>query len=299
MLPVVSCTLLESAIDYVTCTYSGSERSLEVMRGRASSWLNEREREGFRRKPWNGLGYSGSIADGITVGYRDGSMLIRLSGKMASKRGPVALTWATNVARLDIQATFQDIDLDRDWARLIRSHMSQRPGVDVGVPQVKLVTMEPRGSTVYVGSRVSHRMMRVYDKYEESEHAYPPGSWRVEMEYKQDVARRVTSHLAGRSYSPSCIVETLLGEADHHAMVLPIPFPDLRWRPIVVNVPTDDERRIEWLRSSIRPMVERMLETTDLDTLTNALGLPLYPNYSAGGPLETDIDGRHVPDIIG
>lgn len=299
MLPNANLRVLESAIDYCTCTYSGSDKFLEVMKARALAWMKERELEGFRRKPWGMEGYNGQAIDGLSVGHRDHSTIIRLSGLMAKRHAAVALTWATNVTRLDLQVTLQDDDLEREWARAINNHMQTLPGTAIGYPQVSLTTNQPKGSTVYVGARISHRFFRCYDKTAESDNVYPPGCWRFEMEYKQDVARSALRGLASQSYSAAAVMNVLQNEMMAHQMRLPAAPLAHNWRPTVIQQPTDDQKRIEWLRRSIRPMLDRMLETLPIDTITDALGLPLYPTFNEGGPIGDEDATRDVPPLIG
>jgi hypothetical protein len=142
-------------------------------------------------------------------------------------------------------------------------------------------------------------MMRVYDKWAETDGAYPPGSWRWEMEYKQDVAGKAARALAHSTFGPRAIVACLQGECERYGFDFPsLPLGD-NWRPIAVKLPSDDERRLEWIRTSVRPTIIRMLETYDIDTITTALQLPLYPKYSEGGPIEDDEELPPLPALIG
>lgn len=279
--------LLESRIDWLTCTVKPGKK-LSVLASRAEAVMSIREKEGYTRKPFRSPFYQGESIDGCTWGTRDQDAMLRLSGEMAGRFAPTAITFADNVSRLDVQITARDEDINRNWARKIDDALAANPLVQGRQIETRLYTRRPEGITSYVGSPRSERLLRCYDKYAESEHEYPLGSWRWEIEYKHERASNVAKRLQTLSFTPQAVLD-LVGKAyGSYGIVIPIEFVPTGWRDKGVKHKTDDERRLDWLRSSIGPMVERMRESTPTGILLTALRFQ--------DVLDT-LEGRDTPSI--
>lgn len=262
--------LLESRIDWLTCTVKPGKK-LGVLASRANAIMSIREKEGFTRKAFRSPFYQGESIDGCTWGTRDQDAMLRLSGEMAGRYAPTAITFADNVSRLDVQITARDEDINRNWARMIDDALASHPLVQGHQIETRLYTRRPEGITSYIGSPRSDRLLRCYDKYSESEHEYPMGSWRWEVEYKHERANNVAKRLQTMAFSPQAVLD-LVGKAyGTYGHDVPIQFVPTGWRDKGVKHRTDDQRRLEWLRTSVGPMVERMRESTPTGTLLVAL----------------------------
>ena len=276
-----SLEILEARIDWVTATVKPGSK-LATLNGRAKTWMEMRKCEGFRIRPWHWMGYDGETVDGCTFGTRETDGIIRLSGEVAAKRGPVALTWCDNCSRLDICVTIRDNDLGRNWAEIVSMDAKRDARVLAGMTETRLIQTTPVGTTAYIGSRKSDKYMRCYDKTAESKGAYPLGSWRYEIEYKKERANVVARSLQTDAYRPSKILQLVKAAYLNYGHGMPCAGLPEFYADRVIKFETDDERRLAWLRSSIRPMIERMREGTNTDVLLSAIGFADILNVDTG-----------------
>lgn len=262
--------LLESRIDWLTATVKPGKK-LGVLASRADAIMSIREKEGYKRRPFRSPFYAGESIDGCTWGVREQDAMLRLSGELAGRFAPTAITFADNVSRIDVQITARDEDICRDWARRLDDHMATTPLVQGKQIETRLYTRRPEGITAYIGSPRSERLLRCYDKYAESEHEYPIGSWRWEVEYKHARADVVARRLQSFAFSPQSVLDQVAKAFGAYAFDLPLHFVPTGWKDKRIKHTTDDERRLAWLRTSIGPMIERMRESTPTGILLQAL----------------------------
>lgn len=264
--------VLEARIDWLTCTVKAGQQ-LGVLNSRATAIMSIREREGFKKRPWNYLGYTGETIDGCTWGTRKSDGLLRLSGDMAARYAPTAIVFADNISRLDVQVTLVDQNLRMNWARWVDNQIGLWPRVQSGELETRLIEKRPVGTTSYIGSRSSDRMLRCYDKHAESEGEYPLGSWRWEVEYKHLRAMGVARNLQLNSFKPQHCLDTVCKAYQSYNITMPTLCMPTGWRDAGVKHTSDDERRLQWLKTSVAPMIERLRESHTLETVAGALGL--------------------------
>lgn len=283
MLPNASAPLevIESRCDYLTATVSQGYKAA-VLATRAAAWQIERAAEGYAVKEFRWQGYDGETVDGITWGSREDGALIRLSGDMAHKHHQTALTFVSNVSRIDVEVTLRSDSETWNYAEQCHSVVQLDNRIKNGMTRSSIIRSTPKGTTCYIGSRSSDRYFRVYDKTTESEGAYPNYSWRFEVEYKQDRAWRVAQQvLKGRGAPENVrsIVEQAFANYGYTLPCTPLP---MGWRDKGVRAETNDERRLAWLYKSIRPAIEKLQEGVELGTILAALGLDGLVNGATG-----------------
>lgn len=264
--------LISSACDYLTCTVGNGTNSI-TLRSRAAAWLQSRVSDGYTQKPWAWQGYRGSVTDGISWGQRDTDTIVRLSGSLAARHANTAQTWADNVSRIDVQMTIQDANLRRNWPELCYESAQADARVQSGMTRTSIIKTTPRGGTCYIGSRSSDRMLRCYDKTAESDGLYPPGTWRFEIEYKRGRALNVARALGCSRFQPWLVAEVVQTAFRDYKISIPVPRVPSGWRDTSPREETDDQKRLAWLRRSIKPMVRSMAERYDWMTLMEAVGL--------------------------
>lgn len=264
--------LVEVGVDWLTATYA-TERARVAIGTLADRWQRDRAQDGYDLKPWNWNGYRGSVTDGITWGTRDDSAILRISGKFARQHFLAAMCFATNVSRIDIQLTAYNPLLTQGLCTMLARRVGLNRLVESGQTKTQLTVNTPRGETFNIGSRASNRYYRVYDKSAETEGEYEPGTWRYEVEYKQDRAFRLAQRLARQqNLDVDCL--HLLSEAYlAYDVITPIVAKPMGWKEQNIVRVSDDQRRLEWLKRSIRPCILRMHEAFDAETLAEALGM--------------------------
>jgi hypothetical protein len=242
----------------------------------ARRWITGRCAEGYRQRDWHFEGYAGVATDGCSVGTRYDGLIVRLSSEVARDQAGWLLKWADNVSRLDVQVTTQDEDLTRDWAEyVIRTARNDRRCI-AGITRTSEVKSYPGGHTTYIGTRTSDRYYRCYDKSAESAGVYPAGCWRWEVEYKGARAGIVAERIRTRGDDAETVRAVVEQAYTNYGITLPCSPLPRGWRDTGYRERTTDERRLDWLTKSVGPMVKRMMESTDVDTILEALGLEAF-----------------------
>lgn len=267
--------IIEARPDWLTVT-ARTGQGATVLQGRVKTWVERRSGEGYQVRPWRWQSYEGQIVDGISWGVRPTDTIIRLSGECAFRHAPTAFQWSTNVSRLDLQVTLQEPLLQRQWSDIAMSMAGIDARVQSGMTETRLIHNTPSGSTCYIGSGRGDRLMRVYDKTAESDGAYPPGCWRWEIEYKRNRAIRVAERMANQRWLPAAALDVVRQAWNDYRVAIPCEGIPMDWRDTSPRTETTDERRLEWLRTSIRPMMTGLLEAYDQQTLLEAVGLDDY-----------------------
>lgn len=280
-----STRVLESSIDWVTATFRPGTKSL-LASAMATRWLEARQRDGFTRSEWVFNGYLGERTDGISVGSRTDGEIVRLSGALAKAHGATILRLSDNISRLDLQVTIQTPESNTDWPTDAFDTSARDPRCVAGLTRRQLLDVQPGGTTFYLGSRTSERFFRIYDKHAESEGLYPPSTWRWEVEYKGARALTVARRLQQYKVASDEVRAVVEGAFADYAISLPCEPLPRKWRDAGIRGETDDERRMEWLRRSVGPLVSRLLESTDPTRIMDALGLEAYSDFLS----------YHIPD---
>jgi hypothetical protein len=272
--------VLESRIDWITATAQPGYKQA-ILRSQAERWQTARESEGYRKNDFRWSGYLGTAVDGITWGSREDGDILRLSGECAHQHGLPALTFVSNVSRIDVQVTVQSSVNSLNFAEqaLNAAHSDNR--VISGMTRTSIIRSTPSGTTTYIGSRSSDRYFRVYDKTAETDGMYPQRSWRYEVEYKQDRAWKVAQHIRASGGSPEAIRQIVEQAFDDYGISLPCLALPPGWRDKMIRQETNDERRLAWLSRCIRPTIAKLAEGIPMEVLLNALGLDTWFEFGA------------------
>lgn len=265
-------SILESRLDWVTVTVRPGNRQL-VLKGRAHLWMEDEVKRGSTRQAFKNPFYTGERAGGVTWGEREDDSMLVLSGVCAGRWGPIAVTWADNVSRLDVQVTTVDPDLSHDWAGYVDRLAALVPQVQSGELHTRLIRSRPDGVTCYIGSGRSDRMLRMYDKYAESGHVYPPGSWRWEVQYRHTRANSVANNLLQATSKPAACLGVVCSAYLAYGITLPAICLPLNWSDAGITTPTDNDRRMDWLRRSVAPAIVKLHERYSTEDILDALGL--------------------------
>ena len=214
----------------------------------------------------NRLQYEGRIADGVFLGaaVQNGTInyMMQATGYDAHR---LMQAWQAEqktdrprCTRLDLQVTVerlaQDMPLSAykvDMQIALKEHSTGRP------PGIELFDKDGKwGETIYIGSRLSERYIRVYDKEFDGRQGI-----RFETEYKGGIADNVFSHMLKRdTYSTDVIFSELakLAGIQLYDRMGKIVKGDHGFLPNVFNAPTTDDSRIVWLENTIWPIIRKM-----------------------------------------
>lgn len=142
------------------------------------------------RKRFGWKGYFGWTQGRIRFGQRyDGSLVIA-SGGTAKSLCDCLDTSGVHVSRLDIAVTAWMEGDHTSLAETLAAAASIARDQGLMHPKTKITFVKGfgGGDTVYIGSRTSDRMLRVYDKWRESGDDGYKFAWRYELELKNDMA---------------------------------------------------------------------------------------------------------------
>lgn len=274
--------LVECGVDWITATAGTGGRSTALM-NRAHEWVEERGSEGYQIKHWAWNGYVGATVDGCSFGKRPDGTIIRLSSSMARRHWKSAMVFADNVSRFDVQTTVLDREGESNIALNAYRKAGENAQIHSGICRSQYIESTPTGSTLSIGSRASDRYLRLYDKTAESDGEYPNRCWRYEVEYKQRRAYKVASDTLASRHEASAVHNRVRACFNNYGLNVAGEGPSLGWRDAGIVRATDDQRRLEWVRRCIRPVVGRLVEAYDSQTIAAALGFTLYPAETLPG----------------
>ena len=259
--------VLRSAVDYLTITTKEGRasaaliQSLYALKDR-EFWFKE------RNKAWSFMGYRGRAYEGIRYGIRGDEAIVMLSG-------PQAGTMWSEIARKRQRCTRIDLAVTIDLAcqDMGVGKRAYEQAVKFWSGKSSQVMNSRGGTTVYLGSRTSDYMGRLYDKGAES--GLPSGwVWRYEIEIKKKVAEGLLNRMLDTGdvgnwiadyvwswYSARGVTPIFGGRNTDSAI------------EISASIPSD-EKSLSWLSSQVKPTVKRLLVNGKLAEVKEALGLP-------------------------
>jgi len=294
---VNSPVIRESAVDWITATASRADLAGQL--ASFGAYLCEKlVADGNVERLFDWRGYSLHRCASSAYGTRVDGTMLQLSGGLAASHYRTAIASSEHIARLDLQVTVQ---VNPDNVDLARAGYST--GLDQNIRASRPVTYthyqnSTGGSTLYVGSRKSDMMGRLYNKWAESADQQYRGCWRYEVELKNDYATHFGMKLLAVQDKPA-LIAGLVWKWFEERGVMPVfnhdsPI-DLRLPPAA---PSDAEKMLTWLRIQVSPTVFKLRSIGLLDKVLHALDLPEQPRYGAD-PTDFAANGNHSGDLGG
>lgn len=293
MLPMVRGVLIDAGVDWITATCKPGE-GVEKLECTALSLAEVEMSLGFYGRPWSGSGYEGFSVGSVTYGTRPDGAVLRLGGVVAQAHFGRVVTIASNVTRIDLQATFRvegevGVALTTHY-REMRAHAKQfkrAPGVAIFIGR-------DYSRTIYSGSRQSDRYGRIYDKGAESKLKQFEGSVRYEQEIKGVRSARVASGIvAGMVNRESIATECLRFFAARgcrtRSLLVPTTDSITIVNATVSRRRSDTDRSLAWLDKAVRPSVKRLVAMGYSGLVLRSLGLP-ESTQLPGGPYRPELD---------
>lgn len=264
---IVSC-----GVDYLTTTTTVPETA-RLLLVQADSLLSQERRRGFFVKGWSMSGYSGFACGRVQFGERPDGAIVRLSSDMADSHWWQLFQTTQRASRIDIQITCQMSDgptanILRLSEDVHRYYCGRRDG-----PKLTLWTDNNDGATLYVGTRSSDWFFRAYNKESESALVEYERCVRLELEVKH----RASVPLINWLISGDCVQERIKGRIVDYLSLHGIlsSFADCPSRFVNESQPsaTDCSKSLSWLRSQVRPTVQKLIDLNMEKAVRDALGL--------------------------
>lgn len=264
--------LISAGVDYATFTTGLGNRAVRAW-DMGRDLLQVENNCGNSAKPWRSFGYVGWASSHITVGRRADGSIVRLSGELAQQYWRTFHAVSDRCTRLDLAVTghtdatsFGVANLALREARAWKRQHDSRLTVGYHFS-------EPGGATVTIGARSSEKYGRIYDKWAEKGSPYSPGDWRWEVEYKGAHALSLATELYAENNRSERIGGLTMAFFAERGISVPFAASGGQWRYTARPEKVDAEKRLEWIRTNVRPMVHEIAYQVGEKSVLDALGL--------------------------
>lgn len=267
----------DAGVDYVTLTLKKGDKSFDSAVAMCEKMLTDYAAGGEEAKPSNLQGYQGFTVGRLFAGWRDDGLMIRASSEVAKYVESVVRESGIRFrcTRLDLQVTAKLRPEEADVAQRV---CEARAGSERPNGRKKAATsVIYKNSHVYsglsLGSRVSGRFARLYDKSLEQRGLVEDGLWRYECEFKRKLADYLWAALmkAPRGYWFACSI--VKAEFEGHGV-------DMAFIESATGIempssyePTSEEKKLGWLENHVRSSVLWLIERGKREDVIRALGL--------------------------
>lgn len=273
-----SLTILDSAVDWLTVTAKrGSAADLLI--ARAQCLLHQAESAGNRVFPFKANGYHGWRSEGITYGRRKDGALCSISSGGAALNWPEVLEASDHVTRVDLQITCADSSVNAHRAE-IAYHLMQDNHKRAGRPiSASLRLNSSGGQTLYLGSKQSDVMGRVYDKGVEKKFAQAGACWRYEIQYRREPAERTIDAINQSEDVNSLIASLVTTYFSARGLSCPEVVGDKAGVDAITKGyylskrESDESRSLRWLSTFVASTVKRLIDSGKRAEVLRALGL--------------------------
>lgn len=233
--------------------------------------------EGYKLESRNWNGYEGFSAGGSFVGEREDSYCIQLAGRHAHTHFDSVYRYDAHISRLDVQVTVKFKKMPSTIAKeAYRDAIAKNEDLPVARRRkLWIIVGSDGGDTAYIGSSSSDVRGRIYNKEVQSEDPLYTRSWRYEVVLKNEQSTAYGRVLEAQSanrvqfcsdwvavwFEKRGVQVTWPYDAAH------IPVPPQK------TLPTDIERKRNWLKHQVRPTISYLLTVQEKESILELLGL--------------------------
>lgn len=264
-----------AGVDWISCSLPAGSENEVVWQNLGTHIIHTIAKEGYGLEAFTRNGYSGVGAGGSFFGTRHDGSYLQISGYRAGEFLDRIHHSDLHISRLDIQTTVRY----RKYAAGV-GERAYKQSVDANGAlnksrQRKIWYMAGNdgGWTTYIGSPTSEQRARLYNKAVQSADPAYERCWRWELvarnEYASTWYRQVQAERSGRAMLCARIVASwfsLRGAPPDWTAYTP-----LITLPLIKELPTDAEKRLEWLETQVaaayRWLVEHGYEVEALQRL--------------------------------
>ena len=224
---------------------------------------------------WNG--YSGVGAGGCFVGEREDGHYIQFSGSYADMAFNSVYRYDMHISRLDLQVTCKYKVMPKRVAKdAYRDATTENATIPVSRRRkIFIIVGSDGGDTCYVGSPSSAERGRIYNKEVQSEDILYSRTWRWEVVLKNEKSTACANSIAEGLLPRAIFVSDFVAHWwEKRGVSVPWVLSEapLPIRPIR-TVPTDVERKLNWLKHQVRPTIDYLLTVKDKESILELLGL--------------------------
>jgi hypothetical protein len=268
---------IEGGIDWLTLTLPADEPTGELWIQQGLRVIDTIGRGGYEIKPRSMQGYYGASAGNCFVGSREDGHMMQLTGAHANDHFASVFRLDAHVSRIDVQCTAKFKVMPTNIA--IRSYGDASTN-NKTLPEGRrrrlvIIRGNDGGDTFYLGSPSSDQRGRIYNKAVQSESPKYARCWRYEVVYRNDLAtqlsRTVPYPLETRAKWAEEMVYRWYDKRGVHNCGIDHEI-DV-YLPLSSPIPSDVERKLNWLHKQVGPTVRYLIEAGYRDTILTSLGL--------------------------
>lgn len=275
-----------SGVDWLSATVMREEHGSDGWYAIAQSCVMAVHREGNTLENRSLMGFRGLKAGGCFVGENEHRYYCQLSGEYADRFFEMLDRHQPHYSRIDLQVTVKyqheqdsiakDVYYDFISANSVLPEGRRRKG--------HLIVGSDGGDTVYLGAPSSRQRCRIYNKAKQSEREAYERCWRYEVVFRDELAREWADMRRSNNSSVAwCCVETVGQWLEARGIAVPFRFTgSVEVLPKLRTLPTDVERKLEWLRTQVRPTIAYLLELGFESIILEYLGIALRPGDADG-----------------
>jgi hypothetical protein len=264
-------TLREAGLDYLTLT--SRDPNATHLANVALELFATTHADGDKRREWSWMGYQGWCNRTTSWGNRHDGQILRVSGPLADLAFPKAYPHADSCSRIDLQVT---AEMPRGKCDLASGgyHRAVADARRRGAPlKVSLIVNSDGGQTLYLGSRKSELFARLYNKEAESGDPHWARNWRWELECKGQRAQVAARGFQLLSDPRRALLLTVFRHFHDRGVTPPWPLVDGETLPVPKAPRSNDQRRLDWLATQVKPALDDLRQRYDPDHLVRILGL--------------------------
>lgn len=266
---------IQSGIDWLSLTAPREMPGLSNWKGACTRAIGEIAKQGYVLETRKMQGYEGISAGNCFFGEREDGFFCQLTGFHANDWFEQCYHPKCNVPRIDLQFTAK---FDVMPANIAKKGYHDATLANSGLPVTRrrkmyIIVGSDGGDTLYIGSPSSEQRGRLYNKAVQSELPEYARSWRYEVVLRNELARNCAQQLPRASVERADYVLTLVCAwyevrgvdcGLYHTGEKP-PLPLQR------ALPTDVERKLDWLNSQVKPTIRYLCSLGFRDTLLREL----------------------------
>src|ERR1044072_1620051 len=266
-----------SGVDWVTATLKRGAVLNQEWVERCLRHLDTVVADGHKLEYWRMQGYEGVKAGGCFVGEREDGHLVQFCGGYADSGWDSVYRYDAHFSRIDLQTTCKYKVMPKRVAKdAYRDAVKENETLPVSRRRkLYIIVGSDGGDTCYVGSSSSDERGRIYNKEVQSEDILYTRTWRWEVVLKNDKATDCASRIPKAGSGRPAFISDYCGHwYEKRGVTVPWLLADTPApvRP-VRTLPTDIERKRNWLKHQVRPTVEYLLTVCDRDDIIALLGL--------------------------
>lgn len=269
--------VIDAGIDYISLTMLNDNPNVQAWHRAALAYLEELSTQLGEMNSAKRLGYEGFTVGGSFVGVRQRDTIAIFSGERAKVAYERLYRRDTHVSRMDVQVSFRYNVSTNNVAQVARNNVSRANAKISSARQRNATLMEDLrgGATCYVGTRTSEQFARIYNKDAESGDTRYERVWRFEVQLKNKLAVKLAEQVSTKTYDTTAHALVFVKQWLTHRGV-PVPWKadaELLPLPKADKPASQNEEKIAWLRSQVRPAIRSLLKYGLRDDIIEALGL--------------------------